>query len=730
MNAWTLALGTEAGVKNDFEIFDFDAIDRAVALESTRLRATTGHAAQTGVESGGDAAASDAPPQEPEVTDAEGGAVARGLAFPKLESGERRRAVSAGMLREVEQAWLRPQLIADERPEDAAPADETLRRRIAEIHIPKVALSDVPLSRAIETLSLLSEEYDPQREGVNIVLVDPKGTDPLVTITLRRLSLERMLEFVAQSVGFEIDIGREAVFVQQGSGQGRRLETGFFSLNRSTMIRLTGLPDAGEGAGATVAHDPFGGVAEAGGGGSGGGGGGPESREAALRSFLQRAGIPFDSIEGSNIALADGQLIVTQTPRNLEKVRNILRRYSEVKQVEIEARFIEVQVGELEELGFNWYVRNDGSAVVDPVSGNPIRDVNGRPLMQYNQQFSTANRNLSEPFTVGGDTRQLRISRPPATDAEGRVISTGEISVPQGAVSIPNMVDLATGVMSPLAHLSGVIGGADVDLVIRALQRSTGNELLSAPKLTVLSGKSAEIVVAQELRYPERYGDTDAQVGRGEGEGSSAGVAITAGTPQDFTVRNIGVEMRVTPTVEDNNAISLVLEPKVTEFEGFVEYGGTSVAIASNTTVTVPSGFFQPIFSVRRVRTEVTIWDGSTVVMGGLTREHAVSVEDRVPLLGSLPLVGRLFRSEGESSQKRNLLIFVTANLISPGGAPVDGRFSGVGSGDIYRNPYHVGPGGALPAEATAKGSDVSDTAPAEVSDVGAGWSVRRGRKH
>ena len=123
-------------------------------------------------------------------------------------------------------------------------------------------------------------------------------------------------------------------------------------------------------------------------------------------------------------------------------------------------------------------------------------------------------------------------------------------------------------------------------------------------------------------------------------------------------------------SVEDDNSISLLLEPQVTEFEGFVEYGGPSIGISGGTTVTVPSGFFQPIFSVRRVRTEVTVWDGATVVMGGLTREEVKSVEDKIPILGDLPLLGRFFKSKGETTQKRNLLIFVTANLISPGGSP------------------------------------------------------------
>jgi general secretion pathway protein D len=220
-----------------------------------------------------------------------------------------------------------------------------------------------------------------------------------------------------------------------------------------------------------------------------------------------------------------------------------------------------------------------------------------------------------------------------------------------------------------LANISGVIGSNEFNLLIRALERTSGSDLLSAPKVTVLSGKTAEITVAQEFRYPQNFGDISADVGRGDSTSGSAGVAIAAGTPRDFTVRNLGVEMRVTPSVEEDNAISLRLEPAVTEFDGFIEYGGPSVAVASDTTVTVPSGFYQPLFSVRRIRTEVTIWDGATVVMGGLTREESVHVEDRVPVLGNIPILGRMFRSDGVRSQKRNLLIFVTANLVSPGGS-------------------------------------------------------------
>ncbi|KAF0093393.1 MAG: proteinral secretion pathway protein D [Puniceicoccaceae bacterium 5H] len=536
----------------------------------------------------------------------------------------------ARLLDRVEDSWQWPQ--SEQRLAEPRPTPETkaLRERLDTITLPRVNFTAMPLSRVLDTLSTMSEDFDPAG-GVNLVLMDPGGDDPEVTITLRGLSLARVLDLAAGSVGYEYDVQPDAVVVRPRVGPGTNLETAFFPLNRSTLIRLIGVPES-ELAGEPI--DPFApaptGDASA-----------PSRRlreqEAALQAFLQRAGVPFEGVDGANLALADGQMIVTQTPRNLERVRNLLRRYREVKQVEIEARFIEVQQGQMDELGFNWQV-NSGA-----------------------DTYQSANRRLSQSLSPSSAGNALRITGPSAG-------ATGELSVPQDAPQLAREIDLGSEVSQPLADVSGVLGGAQVQLLIRALERQTGNDLLSAPKVTVLSGKTAEIVVAQELRYPQNFGDLDAQVGRGDSDAGSAGVAITTGTPRDFTTRNVGVEMAVTPTVEEDDSISLLLEPQVTEFEGFVEYGGTSVALSSGNTVTVPSGFYQPIFSVRKVKTEVTIWDGATVVMGGLTREQAVKIEDKVPLLGDIPLVGRLFRSEGESTQKRNLLIFVSARLVDPGG--------------------------------------------------------------
>jgi general secretion pathway protein D len=404
-----------------------------------------------------------------------------------------------------------------------------------------------------------------------------------------------------------------------------------------------------------------------------------------LRAFLQSAGVVFDGTPGASLAYDGSAMIVTQTPRNIERIRNILNRYTDVRQVEIEAKFMEVQEGVLDEMGVTWGVSRTGATRTHPDTGEPLLDRSGRPQATSLQSYTTdrVNRTLSGAFTGSSNGNAIVI------DGES-VASTAPPRLP-GAVAL-------AGEVPGLATISGIIGDFNVSAMVRLLAQKSGSDLLSAPRVTVLSGNTATITVAQELRYPQSYGEIQSQVGSGRTAadgtgGGSAGVTITAGTPQDFTSRNVGVELKVTPTVEeDDYSISLDLAPKVTEFEGFVEFGGPSVAVSGGRTVTVPPGFYQPIFSVREVSTRVTLWDGATLVMGGLTREEVKKVHDKIPVLGDLPLFGRAFRSKGQSSQKRNLLIFVTANLVSPGGSPKKQAVPGVPAGTLFQNPTLVTP--------------------------------------
>jgi len=594
------------------------------------------------------------------------------------------------MLTEVDQGWERPKVFdVNTGAQIVDSGDSSTQRKLSSIIIPQVNFSGMELTRVIETLSELSVEYDPEGVGVNIVvLFNREQSNPRVNISLRNLNLDRILQFVTQQVNFAYDVGADAVTVAPSDGLDGTSNTitEFFPISRATVIRLTGFRDVGGSSGGSV--DPFAAP-------SSGGSSAPSQNDEveALQVFFQSAGVNFD-LPGASLAFDGEQLIITQSRRNLERMRVILRNYNEVKMVEIETKFLEVQQGDLDEMGFSYNLSKDGETI-----------------------FEFAPRGLTDAFGVNSTSSAISITSPRKETfstflVDGALVTSTtpssispavNNSVPSLAPALPNLVDLAADGLSTSSVMKQFgLGRYDADFVMRALSRKSGTDLMSAPKVTVLSGKRATITVAQEMRYPESYGDIESTVSSGSsGSGSSSSggsaISITAGTPQDFVTRNVGVEMTVTPNVENDDTISLILEPRVTEFEGFVEYGGPSVALdGSGTTVTVPAGFYQPIFSVRDITLEVTVYDGATIVMGGLTRDEVKSISDKVPLLGDIPGIGRLFRSEGESRLKRNLLIFVTANLVSPGGSPARQNYRNVNANSLFQNPTIMTPSGAV----------------------------------
>jgi len=126
----------------------------------------------------------------------------------------------------------------------------------------------------------------------------------------------------------------------------------------------------------------------------------------------------------------------------------------------------------------------------------------------------------------------------------------------------------------------------------------------------------------------------------------------------------IGPTLDVIPHVSaDGYTIQLNLLPTVTEFLGYDDPGQFR-AVVGNLAAPVPL----PRFRIRQVVTSSIVWDGQTVVLGGLISERVAKRKDKVPVLGDLPLVGRLFRSEAMASQKKNLVIFVTPTIIDPAG--------------------------------------------------------------
>ena len=273
-------------------------------------------------------------------------------------------------------------------------------------------------------------------------------------------------------------------------------------------------------------------------------------------------------------------------------------------------------------------------------------------------------------------------------------------------------------------RLNAFLGSADLSMILHMLSQRSDTDLLSAPKVLTRPGEEAVMKVVTEYIYPTDY-DVQLQSsssGSGGSYGGGSQSAILAVVePQSFTMREVGVILQVTPTLtDDGNVVDLELNTQVVDEPTWKNYGmkipftgnssqmqnfmgigdiltglsdvlttlGTGISDAmkadfANTAVNsatraldnlTASGndnmtyydapMEQPFFHVRSVDSKVSVYPGATIVMGGLITEARKAMDDKIPFLGDIPFIGRLFRSHSEQTSKRNLLIFVTTRIV------------------------------------------------------------------
>ena len=349
------------------------------------------------------------------------------------------------------------------------------------------------------------------------------------------------------------------------------------------------------------------------------------------------------------------------------------------KQVEIESKFVEINQNNLKELGFDWLL---GPFTLNgKVFGSGGTAGNGAPVNPANFPFVN---NTLQP--IGSTLPGQPIGQLPVTSGN----RSGNFAISANALDALLMPGLgqAAGVAPGIFGLAGVFTNPQFQVVIRALNQKKGIDLLSAPSVTTKSGQRAIIEVIRELRYPRTY--TAPQVPSISsttgttviGGATTVPVVVTPTTPQDWETRNTGVTLEVEPVVGgDNTTIDLNLIPQVVEFEGFINYGSPINAVGVTTAMGIsisqpieltPNVINQPVFSTRKVTTSVSVYDGQTVVLGGLMREDVQKTEDKVPIIGDIPLVGRAFRTNTEQHTKKNLVMFVTAKIVTPAGLPLN----------------------------------------------------------
>jgi len=194
-------------------------------------------------------------------------------------------------------------------------------------------------------------------------------------------------------------------------------------------------------------------------------------------------------------------------------------------------------------------------------------------------------------------------------------------------------VDSLLGLNGFTAGLGGTSNGTLFGVIFNALQQDTKSNILSTPFLMTVDNKEARLFSGQNIPI-------------------TTGEALGAANVNAFrTVErlDVGIELKVTPRINDDGRISLEIEQQVSSVLGPI--GQTTDFITNE----------------RELKTEVVAQDGDIIILGGLLEENEQLQVDKVPLLGDIPVLGRLFRSEGKSNQRTNLMIFLRTTIVRDG---------------------------------------------------------------
>ena len=589
----------------------------------------------------------------------------------------------------VDKAWERPvhrfqrgrTTTAEIQARGSVRGTEATMAKLNRIIIPRIDLRDTTVREAVEFLKQRSRELDtstddPQaKRGVNIVLKlrptqpdlsappaegptpPPVGgtADTRVTLSLTNVPVIEALRYLTELAGLKYKIEPYAVSIVPLTENTTDLVTKKYRVPPGFIPAgpVTGAEVPAPGAPREEVLEPRIG-----------------SRTSALE-YLQSQGVTFPAGAFAQYVPASSELIVRNTQDAIDLIDSLVDAAIGVQptQVEIESKFLEITQNNVNELGFDWLlgpfqIDNSGVFAAGGTRGfQNAPDPANFPFDPANSGQNPLTGSLRSGF---GSTRNSAISANSIDGLFGNVL---------------------TGTAPAIFGIAGIFTNPQFQVVIRALSQKKGVDLMSAPKVTTKSGRKAIVRVAREFPYPTEFnapeppppttGSGD-EVGPPPGSFVSQGV-VTPSTPTAFETRNLGVTLEVEPIIgPDGYTIDLNLSPEVVEFDGFINYGSTiNGPIFNVLTQTIQSAVLtqnvinQPIFSTRKVTTSVSIWDGQTVALGGLVREDVQKVQDKVPILGDIPLAGRLFRSNVDQKIKRNLIIFVTARLMDAEGRPV-----------------------------------------------------------
>ena len=397
-----------------------------------------------------------------------------------------------------------------------------------------------------------------------------------------------------------------------------------------------------------------------GGGGFTGGGGGGGGRLGGQGGGAGFGGGQGGATPGQNTIRPlffndrTGVLFVRATMEELDLIEQAIQVLNMAPpQVNLEAKFVEISQEDNKGLGFQWLMGNW------LMGGGSVGAQGGTAPSFFNPSAITAN-NPSGVFPGPGTAAGT-------AGAAGVAASSTDNDLTSG---------LRNNGIPAVGTITGILTDPQFRVVINALEQRSGVDVMSAPNVTTLSGRQAQIAVTVNRQIlanvsagASSTGGTTATSGAGT-VNAAAQLPILQPTPVSIPT---GPTLDVIPYVSaDGYTVQMTMIPSILDFLGYgnpdipdaARYEASIQAQVGNARSPIPL----PRILVRQVTTSATVWDGQTVVLGGLISDDVRRTRDKVPILGDIPLLGRLFRSEYSGTAKKNLVVFVTAKIIDPAG--------------------------------------------------------------
>ncbi|MFT4638683.1 MAG: general secretion pathway protein D [Verrucomicrobiales bacterium] len=541
------------------------------------------------------------------------------------------------------------------------PQSESIARRMTSITIPEINLNGMTIETAVRYLEQISRENDPTGEGINFVLSQSTSIDQTrpITMNLKSVPLLVLVQYVTEFVGAKFRIDQYAVQIVPAEDADNSMISRPFSVRPDFFSG--GATDGGGGG----EDDPF-------------GGGGGRVSVLSEQDFLVQNGVSFPEGASAQYLPQSNKLLVRNTQSNLDLIDSLVLSSADEapKQVVVKVTIIDIRQENLEEIGFDWLLGDfrvqsgnevlaGGGNLVPPVEGTNAQAGFGSPA----SDFAFTDPETGQVFGGQRVTDGLR-SGPSALPADGL----------DRVIGIDRETALSTNLSSGLFSVSGQMTDPQFQAVLRGVNQHKATDVVTAPFVTVKPGHRARIESGIEFIYPVEFDPPELpqEVNTLAGGGV---FPVTPAHPTTFQMRQLGFSLEVEPVISaDGKMVDMTLAPEFVEFQGFVNYGspitaaGTDLLGNPTNILVTDNQILQPVFSTIREAVDATVYDGSTLVIGGLTDDRRDTVSDKVPIIGDLPVIGRLFRSNIDRTRSRAIVIFVSVKVIDANGARVNNR--------------------------------------------------------